>query len=338
MKPSILGVVLLAGARVGLRRQGQERRRGRPAARRAHRDGPDQDLGGQGPRRRPPGDLRRRRAVRARRQGAGRKALRRRDHRLRAVAEGVRRQQQVPAPQPLQRGAGAPGEEGLGEGRRRRSRRWRTLAPNSPDTKDALFQLGATYAEMGNWPTSATIFAQLLERKDMTADDKIEAMGAAGLRAVPAQGPGHRRADVLVGAVLLPQHREGGAAADRLLPGPGQVPPGPDPPRALPGAPAAASGKADGEGHGRQGAPAAVGAAPVHRDHQDGQPAVGVGVRLPGRVAVRGVLRLVHPRADPARADGRRPTRRSARSTTRSCGRRSGSCWRSRCARTSRTC
>jgi TolA-binding protein len=54
------------------------------------------------------------------------------------------------------------------------------IAPNSPDTKDALFQLGATYAEMGNWPTSATIFAQLLERKDMNADDKIEAMGRRG--------------------------------------------------------------------------------------------------------------------------------------------------------------
>ena len=54
------------------------------------------------------------------------------------------------------------------------------LAPNSPDTKDALFQLGATYAEMGNWPTSATIFAQLLERKDMTADDKIEAYARRG--------------------------------------------------------------------------------------------------------------------------------------------------------------
>ena len=49
------------------------------------------------------------------------------------------------------------------------------LAPDASDTKDALFQLGATYAEMGNWPTSATIFAQLLERKDMNADDKIEA-------------------------------------------------------------------------------------------------------------------------------------------------------------------
>jgi len=54
------------------------------------------------------------------------------------------------------------------------------LAPNSPDTKDAMFQLGSTYAEMGNWPTSATIFAQLLERKDMTADDKIEAYARRG--------------------------------------------------------------------------------------------------------------------------------------------------------------
>jgi len=54
------------------------------------------------------------------------------------------------------------------------------LAPDSPDTKDAMFQLGATYAEMGNWPTSATTFAQLLERKDMTADDKIEALGRRG--------------------------------------------------------------------------------------------------------------------------------------------------------------
>ena len=54
------------------------------------------------------------------------------------------------------------------------------LAPDSPDTKDAMFQLGATYAEMGNWPASATVFAQLLERKDMTADDKIEAMGRRG--------------------------------------------------------------------------------------------------------------------------------------------------------------
>jgi tetratricopeptide (TPR) repeat protein len=54
------------------------------------------------------------------------------------------------------------------------------LAPNASDTKDALFQLGATYAEMNNWPMSAAIFAQLLERKDMTADDKIEAYARRG--------------------------------------------------------------------------------------------------------------------------------------------------------------
>ena len=41
---------------------------------------------------------------------------------------------------------------------------------------------------------------------------------------------------------------------------------------------------------------------------------------------------------DPRRAAGRRERRRSARSTTRSCARRSASCSRSRCARTSRTC
>ena len=33
---------------------------------------------------------------------------------------------------------------------------------------------------MGNWPTSATTFAQILERKDLNADDKIEAMGRRG--------------------------------------------------------------------------------------------------------------------------------------------------------------
>jgi tetratricopeptide (TPR) repeat protein len=55
-----------------------------------------------------------------------------------------------------------------------------SLAPDASDTKDGMFQLGATYAEMGNWPTSATVFAQILERKDLTADDKIEALGRRG--------------------------------------------------------------------------------------------------------------------------------------------------------------
>jgi tetratricopeptide (TPR) repeat protein len=61
--------------------------------------------------------------------------------------------------------------------------RFRELADRyaeAPDAKDALFQMGASYAELGNWPTSATIFAQILERKDLTADDRIEALGRRG--------------------------------------------------------------------------------------------------------------------------------------------------------------
>ena len=51
---------------------------------------------------------------------------------------------------------------------------------DSSDAKDAQFQIGACYAEMGNWPASATLFAEILERKDLNADDKIEAMGRRG--------------------------------------------------------------------------------------------------------------------------------------------------------------
>jgi outer membrane protein assembly factor BamD (BamD/ComL family) len=52
--------------------------------------------------------------------------------------------------------------------------------PGTSDAKDAEFQIGASYAEMGNWPTSATIFAQILERKDLVPDDKIEALARRG--------------------------------------------------------------------------------------------------------------------------------------------------------------
>ena len=61
--------------------------------------------------------------------------------------------------------------------------RFRILAEQYADTadaKDALFQIGASYAETENWPTSATIFAEILERKDLSADDRIEAMGRRG--------------------------------------------------------------------------------------------------------------------------------------------------------------
>jgi TolA-binding protein len=51
---------------------------------------------------------------------------------------------------------------------------------DSSDAKDGLFQLGATYAETTNWPASAQIFAQLLERKDLTSDDRLEALARRG--------------------------------------------------------------------------------------------------------------------------------------------------------------
>jgi TolA-binding protein len=52
--------------------------------------------------------------------------------------------------------------------------------PDSADAKDGLFQLGATYAEIGNWPTSAEVFARALDRKDLTADDRLEALARRG--------------------------------------------------------------------------------------------------------------------------------------------------------------
>lgn len=52
--------------------------------------------------------------------------------------------------------------------------------PDSTDSKDGLFQLAATYAETGNWPASAETLARTLDRKDLTADDKLEALGRRG--------------------------------------------------------------------------------------------------------------------------------------------------------------
>lgn len=62
-------------------------------------------------------------------------------------------------------------------------RRFQTLAekyPDSSDAKDALFQEGATHAELHNWPASVQVFARLLERRDLTADDRLEAMARRG--------------------------------------------------------------------------------------------------------------------------------------------------------------
>ena len=143
---------------------------------------------------------------------------------------------------------------------------------------------------MGNWPTSATIFAQLLERKDMTADDKIEAMGRRGfaqfqLKDLDTAERTFSSALYFFRSIEKEERLQTDFYLGLVKYHLGQIPH--ERFRAMP---LRLARKADGEGHGRQGAPAAVGAAPVHRDHQDGQPAVGVGVRLSGRVAVRGVL------------------------------------------------
>jgi len=61
-----------------------------------------------------------------------------------------------------------------------RFQRLATGYAGTSDAKDAQFQIGASYAELGNWPTSAAVFAEILERKDLTADDKIEALGRRG--------------------------------------------------------------------------------------------------------------------------------------------------------------
>jgi TolA-binding protein len=52
--------------------------------------------------------------------------------------------------------------------------------PTHADTKDALFQLGACHAELKNWPASGEVFVRLLDRADLTADDRVEAMARRG--------------------------------------------------------------------------------------------------------------------------------------------------------------
>ncbi len=60
---------------------------------------------------------------------------------------------------------------------------WKSMVerwPDHADTKDALFQTGACFAELENWPASAEVFARLLDRKDLSSDDRIEAIARRG--------------------------------------------------------------------------------------------------------------------------------------------------------------
>lgn len=55
-------------------------------------------------------------------------------------------------------------------------RRFIDAHPESPDVKDAYFQLGISLAEAKQWLPSEQVFVTLIERKDLTADDRVEAL------------------------------------------------------------------------------------------------------------------------------------------------------------------
>lgn len=53
--------------------------------------------------------------------------------------------------------------------------------PQSKDVLDALFRMGACYAEVNNWASSAEAFGHVLERSDLALGDRVEAMARRGL-------------------------------------------------------------------------------------------------------------------------------------------------------------
>ncbi len=62
--------------------------------------------------------------------------------------------------------------------------RYRKLVDEHGDTKDALdalFRLGGCQAEVGNWAASAETFARVLERKEISTGDRVEASARRGL-------------------------------------------------------------------------------------------------------------------------------------------------------------
>ena len=285
-------------------------------------------------RRRAPRDLRRHRAVRARRQGAGGEALRRRhrdyDRLLKEFPDT-----RLSKPALYNCGLAYQGRKdwqdrprALPAAGRRVSRDVRRQGRDLPDWCHLRRARG-----LGR--PRATTFAQMLERKDLTADDRIEALARRGYAQFQLKDLDTAERTFSSAVVLLPEHREGRAAADRLL-------------SRRSSSTTSGRSRTSASGRSRCDCPRsrwrwtwmdkARLLLTAQRQYIDtiklGQPAVGRGVRLPDRLALRGVLRLLHPRPDSARALRPEANRRSARSTTRSCARRSASCWRSRSGRT----
>jgi tetratricopeptide (TPR) repeat protein len=64
------------------------------------------------------------------------------------------------------------------------SERYRTLiARGTPptDVLDAQFRLGALHASRNNWAAAAQVYVDILDRKDLTASDRVEAMARRGV-------------------------------------------------------------------------------------------------------------------------------------------------------------
>jgi hypothetical protein len=86
---------------------------------------------------------------------------------------------------------------------------------DSSDAKDALFQLGATYAEIANWPASTQTFAQVLDRKDLTADDRPLTVRTDVVQRAPLQPPPIQPAD----PTALPPLQQSNELANGSAPG-----------------------------------------------------------------------------------------------------------------------
>lgn len=64
------------------------------------------------------------------------------------------------------------------------ARRYQELIRRFGHTKEAVdagFRLGGCFAELHNWPASAQVFQVLLQRSDLSATDRIEALARKGL-------------------------------------------------------------------------------------------------------------------------------------------------------------
>jgi TolA-binding protein len=62
--------------------------------------------------------------------------------------------------------------------------RYRTLITRGTpptDVLDAQFRLGALHASRNNWAAAAQVYVDILERKDLTASDRVEAMARRGV-------------------------------------------------------------------------------------------------------------------------------------------------------------